>query len=119
MKTIEHLESEIQVLKNNVEAHVKNGELKEKAQCLDRINYLTYCISYLSSNPTQQFIDKEIMRLRTTIEEKQKVIDDYFLRESFQKMQKSEFSKLVKNKETQYGLPNFRKQLENLLFINS
>lgn len=119
MKTIEHLESEIKALKNNVEVHVKNGEFKEQSQCLDRINYLTYCISYLSSNPTQQFIDKEIMRLRAVIEERQKIIDNHFLKESFQKMQKSEFSKLVKSKENQYGLPNYQKQLENLLFINS
>ena len=118
MKTIEHLESEIKTLKNNVEFHSKIGELKFSAVCLDRIKYLTYCISYLSSNPTQQFLDKEIMRLKAVIEERQKIIDNHFMKESFQKMQKSEFSKLVKSKENQYDLPNYRKQLANLLFIN-
>lgn len=117
MKTIKYLESEIKTLKNDAEVHNKKGEFMESLECLNRVNYLTYCISYLKSNPTGEFINKEIIRLQALIQEKQKIIDDYFNRESFLKMQKSAFIKLKKAKELQYGLPNYQRQLDNLLFL--
>jgi hypothetical protein len=118
MKTIKKIKEEVSVLKEEIERSRKFGRTKEVLNLTKKLTHLTDCILYLETKPTKVFITKEIERLHNIISKRGAEIEEHFNAESFQKMSKSELSKLVKKRVAEYNLPKYKAQLETLIYLS-
>jgi hypothetical protein len=117
MKTIPQIKAEIQ----GIERQLKSGEYESKSRSAmyKKIDHLRACILYLETAPNAEFVRNELKRLDATINNRCKVIDEFFSTESYQKMTKPALTKLRKEHEKQNDLPKLRTQLDTLNYLLS
>lgn len=110
MKTKKNVQNEI----NEIVEMLTTQELKPKVAgaLKKRLPVLKECLMYLETNPTDEFVAKELERLDYLIN---KCMGRFVIPEG--KIPAKEWSELRKEHENQYGIPSMRKQARILRYL--
>jgi hypothetical protein len=77
MKTIQQVQSEIDALRKEFKTFFLNTQDKTANKARKRIDLLEKVVIYLESNPTEEFVTKERLRLADKLHAIRAAYDDY------------------------------------------
>lgn len=118
MKTKVDINLELNEVVNTLEADKlkKSADRMKKSAATKlrkKIPFFKMCIMYVESNPSEQFVKKEIDRVETKINLRmaQFVLDEY------KELDKKTVAKLKREHEKKYEIPHLREQVRTLRFL--
>lgn len=114
MRTANDINTEVMDLRGIIASEATTAVQARRAK--KKIEYLNQCLLYLSTDPSETFIKREINRISNQIE------TAYASIESWLSSQKIAVKKLPEEKrkrlfEKEAGIPKLRKHLKNLKFL--
>jgi hypothetical protein len=112
MKTVDALQKTIHELTVAGQAAAEAKKVKEKARIGKRVAHLKMCVSYLKSDPSEDFIKKERDRVANRIN----LLLEAWI-EPHESVQEKEAKKMKKLYEKDMGIPQLRNQMSVLNFL--
>ena len=111
MKNISDLKRQLDNLQDQ-DIDILNPPLPSSAKQKNRAKFLSTCIQYLESEPSEAFVKKEIGRIETRIAEIMRMKINWTTDKRFESKEKAELSYRL-----HYGVPQLEVQLNTLKFL--
>lgn len=115
MKNLKDVQKEISVIENTLSVEIREMKHSVWKRQLKKLALLRIFITYLETNPTEDFIKSEIKRLEKVVSAKSKEFDATPLEKKG--VPKKEVTKMRKAHEASYGLGKMRTQVRNLRML--